>query len=342
MKSWINNIIEYNNKGEKNIISCNKNELISFKINEENQNRNQTKKIKDIKINYVLEVLKDNKYFFYYCCENKILFSENIFDKIIQYNKKDISDGILFKSAVILNDKILVFKSNKIVSNGKNILFFYNYISNTIIKKNNNIENINKKNYSFIYFTNGLTIMPVNRIRKDNKNVGNNKILLCACKKYFKNQKNGILLINNENNNFNYIFYDTLNFEVYCFCPILIINFTNILNNCDNIIKDTNYFFVGGFDTNKKRGIIKLYKVNYGIKYDEYRIEYIQDIIIKENNFKGFKGPISCITQSNKDGKILISCLDGNVYLFDKPNIDYYLSYENKTEFFKNFNDCYL
>ena len=74
--------------------------------------------------------------------------------------------------------------------------------------------------------------------------------------------------------------------------------------------------------------VIKLYKVNYGIKDNETTIEYIEDIIIKDKRFKGFKGPISCITQSSKDGKILVSCWDGNVYLFDKPNIDYYLNYE--------------
>ena len=59
-------------------------------------------------------------------------------------------------------------------------------------------------------------------------------------------------------------------------------------------------------------------------------------MIFKE--LKGFKGPISCITQSSKDGKILVSCWDGNVYLFEKPNINYYLSYYNKKVFFKNFN----
>ena len=43
-----------------------------------------------------------------------------------------------------------------------------------------------------------------------------------------------------------------------------------------------------------------------------------------------FKGPISCIIQSNIDGKILISCWDGNIYLLDKPNIEDYLKYDEK------------
>ena len=51
--------------------------------------------------------------------------------------------------------------------------------------------------------------------------------MLCACKQYLKNQKNGILVVNieieknNKDINFNHIFYETGNFEVYCFCPIL-------------------------------------------------------------------------------------------------------------------------
>ena len=87
--------------------------------------------------------------------------------------------------------------------------------------------------------------MPVNLIKKESEFIRKNKILLCACKKYLKNQKNGILLISFEENNDNkiyYKFYDTKNFEVYCFCPILIINIDKYLNN-KSIIKDTDFFF---------------------------------------------------------------------------------------------------
>ena len=56
----------------------------------------------------------------------------------------------------------------------------------------------------------------------------NNKILLCACKKYNKDTKNGILLINpnlGDNKRMENEFYETYNFEVYCFCQIF--NFEN-------------------------------------------------------------------------------------------------------------------
>ena len=42
-------------------------------------------------------------------------------------------------------------------------------------------------------------------------------------------------------------------------------------------------------------------------------------IIIK---FKGFNGAISCIEQQKSNGNILITCWDGNVYLFEKVNLE--------------------
>ena len=77
--------------------------------------------------------------------------------------------------------------------------------------------------------------------------------------------------------------------------------------------------------------MIKLYKVNYGIEYDQTTIDYIQDIVF-DKYFKDFKGAVSCITQSSKEGDILVSCWDGNVYLFGNINIDHYLIYDKEEE----------
>ena len=100
---------------------------------------------------------------------------------------------------------------------------------------------------------------------------------------------------------------------------------------------------VGGFDNNKKKGIIKLYKVNYGIEYDKTTIEYIQDIIFanENNNMKGFEKPISCIIQSNLDNKIIVSCWDGIVYSLDKPNIEDYIKYDEKFKQNISFNNFF-
>ena len=92
-------------------------------------------------------------------------------------------------------------------------------------------------------------------------------ILLCACKKYNEYQNNGILLITLENNSQeSHNFYDTGNFEVYCFCPI---SFESTINynifNKNNELEDNsiNYILVGGFNKFKGKGLIKLYRILY-------------------------------------------------------------------------------
>ena len=166
----------------------------------------------------------------------------------------------------------------------------------------------------------------------------NNKILLCACKKYNKNKRNGILLVNpnlGDNKRIENEFYNTYNFEVYCFCQIF--NFGNSNKNLKYLENDfenkkgikkaiTDYFFVGGFDLEKREGKIKLFKIIYGEKIWNSKIKYIQDIEIEDNEkFEEFDGPISCIIQSKTTGNILVTCYNGNVYLFTPPNIDYFL-----------------
>ena len=46
---------------------------------------------------------------------------------------------------------------------------------------------------------------------------------------------------------------------------------------------------------------------------------------INDYHFNGFERNISCITQSKNNGNLFITCWDGNIYIFDPPNIDYYL-----------------
>ena len=160
------------------------------------------------------------------------------------------------------------------------------------------------------------------------------KILLCACKKYIKGQKNGILLINNlqDIDKADETFYNKNNIEIHCFCPIIIIKFIGLTK--ESVYIKTNYFFVGGFNKNRNKGIIKVYRIKEGekIEIEEikeiYKKEEIVDINKKYNKdikeFKGFKGPISSIIQSKRNGNIIITCWDGNVYLFEKPNLDYF------------------
>ena len=247
-------------------------------------------------------------------------------------SKKQLTENKItektYRGLIKINDKNVSLTSNKIIPDGEDMLLLYN------TKKKTEPYKIN--NYSFIICVNNLVIMP----REETKI--NYKILICACKKYAKDQKNGILLVNpqlGDNKNIENPFYEIENFEVYCFCPILIVENKN--SNFENIdeeyrknitIKDTDYFFVGGFDLDKREGLIKLYKIVYGSKAWETKIEFIQDIIIQENEnekFEDFDGAITCIIQSKISGYILVTCYNGNVYLFTPPNMDLFTKKEN-------------
>ena len=96
--------------------------------------------------------------------------------------------------------------------------------------------------------------------------------------------------------------------------------------------------------------MVKLYKLKKNEK-NNIIIEFMQDIIfkeeelefknnIKENNlnsirdknkkyyFSGFERNVSCITQSKINGDLYITCWDGKVFLFEQPNIGYYLDWD--------------
>ena len=175
-----------------------------------------------------------------------------------------------------------------------------------------------KENYSFVISVNGLSIMD---LEKENK-----KVLLCACKKYTKNQTNGILLIDTEieeKKKLTTIYVDTDSFEVNCFCQI------NIEDNNKTI--KTNYFFVGGFDPKERKGIIKLCKLTY--INNEFNIEILEDIVNNfANGFEGFERTINIIIQSKINRKILVSSWDGHVYCFSEPNIKVHLEEDKKSD----------
>lgn len=209
------------------------------------------------------------------------------------------------KGGIQITNNIIAFTSNKVLPYGEDKLIFYNINKKKIFKI---IEN-----YSFETSPNGIYLININD--KD-------KILLCACKYYLEGQKNGILLVNpdiEDSQDINELFYDTEEFEVYCFCQI------SMINNKSKM-KYTNYFLVGGFDTEKGEGLIKLYRIMLNERVTQTKIEFILDIVIDSNeNLEGIERPISCITQSKKNGNIIATCWDGNVYLFTPPNLNYFL-----------------
>jgi hypothetical protein len=249
--------------------------------------------------------------------DNGVSLYSGLFDLAI--NKHE---GFQFKdpvyTGIIILDNIIAFVSNGFLSNEKNAKnkIIFCRITYELIK----IKEIEVPN-TFNLTNNYLHLMEYSKNQK--------KLLLCACKKYQKEQKNGILLVNFDfkvNEQIEIDFKKTGSFEVYCFCQLYYYkNDDNKTINKDNIKKKTNYFLVGGFETNKHKGIIKLYELIYHKKKQKINIRYIEDIIL-ENNSKSenIRAPISCIIQSENNGDILATSWDKNIYIFNcnKENYD--------------------
>ena len=323
-------IIEYKiediNQDEKNVSNNVANILTGkkvVKINFKNESISLKKKsntnIPNIEELYPcrnLLILRRCNYLIY---NKTIYYGSDIFIRLNEKKKFFILSEMDYIGGIKLNDDYIAFTSNNTLSKGENKLFFFNSKSEKFM------EEFEIENYSFTLSENNSSIMR----KPKHENI---KLLLVACKKNNENEQNGILLINLQFNGGNiekkyHEFYDTKYFEVYCFCPIVEIDKTNM----DKKI-ETEYFLVGVYDSNQKQGLIKLYEVKYNDEIEKIKIEFIQDIIIEKKKgekdsegFKGFKGPISCIIQSPK-GEILVTCYDGNVYLFSEPN------FEKKTE----------
>ena len=283
---------------------------------------------------------------FIICETSSVNIYTDIFDRISHKHFTRLNPGQSFNSLFLNKTKNLIaITSNKVLPLGKECLKIID-IDNK--EKNKEISG------SLIASSNGISLI-------ENSNKKNQKILLSGCKKYLKDQKNGILIsiscFNTSEDSITSKFYDTENFEVYCFCQIL-------LNKEDKDWAKSDYFFVGGFDNDIRQGLIKLYKVYFNENEEKSKLEFIDNIIIEnedkkeikvikkksreemlkseifainkeinkysilliKQNFKGFRGPITSIIQSNINGNIIVSCYDGNVYLFTPPNLDFYLS----------------
>ena len=260
------------------------------------------------------------------CCDmnnnNYIISGESIvvdFEDLFDTRKLSKTHKFLrktYRSSIKINDKIAALTSNSLIKNGEDCLLLCN------IKK----QKIEMKisGYSHIYDSNGLASIIIE----------NKTILLSGCKKYFQDQKNGILLVYNlleKEDKIKEKFYPTGNFEVNCICPIYDIQNNNINSDninesyMDNIQKTpTKFFLAGGFDSEKGEGIIQLYKVSNDNEDDISSIEYLQDIEYDSSEFQGFEMTVTCIKQSEINGNIIISCLDGNIYLFSRPNFEFY------------------
>ena len=259
--------------------------------------------------------------------ENGVFFVSDLFSKLIaeketEIYSKAVHGGILMEKNILA----LITNFNLYKRNAKNSLLLYNIASKSIVNK------LDYK-YQFNLSQNNMIIM---KIINNNIKEKTNKVLLCACKKYIKGQKNGILILNyNFNDNKEIIqsnFYETKNFEPYCFCHLSIYKKKQdeVLNS-NYEINDTDYFLIGGFDLNKNKGIIKLFKLVYDTKNKIIIIKYIEDAVFSDEKQKSkyFRGPISCIIQTKMDGNIIICFMNGNICLFSSPNCEFFENIKN-------------
>ena len=329
IKDSICNVIElYLGKDNKNfvILICTKSNLkiLDYNILTKNYFIAMKEVLYEKEIYMCLSCINYIKDYNILCTKEGIFIINNLNNKIINIKEKKIMNKS-YRAGIQINNKIYAFTSNSASKNGEDKIIFYNIISDKFFHE--------IKNYSFILSSNGLYLIK-------NKEELNGNILLCACKKYMKGQKNGILLINLINSNIdmgisNY-FYDTKNFEVYCFCPILIVKNNNKIIGVDYIdkeyknnieIEDTKFFFVSAFDDKKREGIIKLYKIIIPDKIENTKIKFLQNIEIdNKEDFKGFEGQIKSMIQSRITGNIIVTCANGKIYLFTQPNLSLYLN----------------
>ena len=282
-------LIAFENKIE--IFNIYRDENSNYKINNE-----PSIFIENLLTHFELEI---NNYIF-------ILNITNIFQKYLE-----------MKKITIKNDE-------KILYDNRNIFKYTNLKENNKLEfKNNSKNNINNEIESyFVKSENGLCFMP----RSNNKEF--TKLLLACNRKVDSNKKkyklflisfyfDGIIY-----SKYSITFLDTKNFEVLCFCPVLIPENNNIDYNPDDTnIKITNLFLVGGFDHEIRQGKIELFRL---IEENEnHNIEKLTDISF--DDFGENKSCINCIIQSKVDGKFLIINEDGNLYSFYLSNIKNYL-----------------
>ena len=257
-------------------------------------------------------------------CGNDSLSKYNgIIKEIKEDNQKsfEVLSKIQTRCGINISGNIIAVVSNKVLkTKGQDILKCIN---------KNRLNETYSEEYSFNIGPNSLLIIDTNidvknnnnnnnsgsnkrkRKHKSNNTPGNNekaKLLLCACTKYLNDQKNGILIICPNSKKIKNNFYDTGDFEVFCFC--------NLKTNKT----DKSYILVGGYDNQSSRGLIKLYEIIYddNNKIENTRINFIRNI----HNLSKFKEPFNCIIQSSKTGNIIATNFDGSINLFSEPNLD--------------------
>lgn len=164
------------NNAKAFLISTNE-KIYSVNLSDESKEGNLLENKDGKKYNFIFNIINDD---YVICQEDEVFILKYTNMKTNKNNSLKIIGKIYYREGIIINKNLFVLTSNKIISKGKNIITFYD-----IPKKRPKDFTEN----SCIVSSTGLYVMT---IRFNNGEV--NKVLLCACKKYLKNQKNGIKL----------------------------------------------------------------------------------------------------------------------------------------------------
>ena len=217
-----------------------------------------------------------------------------------------------------ISEKIMAFVSNSIYPNGKDIITFYNIMTNEVEK---NIEG-----YSFKKELRSLDIIDIKR----------KKYLICTIGIISSKQKNGVILIDLEilENNIKkkdeeYIKFFKTDFFVESVCHIINtnsnserINNSNITNSNSILVYPIQFILLGGLDEEKREGTVKLFKL---MIEDNLKLEFLQDIIMSNPQYQ-FSGSVYYINQED-NGEVQLG-FKNIKYICKKPNLDYYLNNE--------------
>ena len=205
-----------------------------------------------------------------------------------------------FDSGIIIKDDIVALISNNLLPGGENQIVFFDIYINKKINKIDNIPQTPKGKGAKLISTES----------------GN--LLFCPCEKNKETKDNGFILADTnieKDKEIEYKFHNTGNFITHSVCQIKS-HKNNIEIEKNNF---SNLLLLSGYETIKRRGGVKLYKLR-----NKFDVKFLQDIEIYNENYNDFQMPINNITQCEETGRIIMTTMDGGVHLFSKPNLSLY------------------
>ena len=320
-KDYIHSKNFNNNEYIQKINNLNKNEYVIIETNKfkyyNSNNLNTESRPNAYKSNQYFEIKNENGQKEYLTSGTNGLYRLTELSSQQSDDDNKISDESLL-DGIRITDNLYAFYSNEKFNEGKNIIKIYD----TSREVSDDDSNNNPKTIINIKTSDGKIGCPSYNNPLYVVDIRNNyKILLCACRSYTSNEANGILIIKVETNEFKtrtQTLIDTEDFEVSCFCTIY-------------QRKDYAYILVGGFESDIRRGMIKLYKLTFNEFYENSNIEYIQDAIeaFSDEDFDGRINNIFIPKTKKKD--VIVQCFGGSCYLFSLPKDDDYIQlYENE------------